>query len=59
MIESCNAAAESLIINDSRFVVEPLVMVNSPSFDFRHGLCRQARRRGDFCLQPKQSLRKR
>ncbi len=34
MIESCNAAAESLIINDSRFVVEPLVMVNSPSFDF-------------------------
>ena len=34
MIGSCNAAAESLIINDSRFVVEPLVMVNSPSFDF-------------------------
>jgi peptidoglycan-associated lipoprotein len=34
MIESCNAAAESLIVNDSRFVVEPLVMVNSPSFDF-------------------------
>ncbi|HCZ09025.1 MAG TPA: hypothetical protein DHV07_08010 [Flavobacteriales bacterium] len=34
MIESCNSAAESLIVNDSRFVVEPLVMVNSPSFDF-------------------------
>lgn len=34
MIESCNAAAESLIISDSRFVVEPLVMINSPSFDF-------------------------
>lgn len=34
MISSCNAAAESLIVNDSRFVVEPLVMVNSPSFDF-------------------------
>lgn len=33
-IASCNAAAESLIVNDSRFVVEPLVMVNSPSFDF-------------------------
>lgn len=34
LISSCNAAAESLIVNDSRFVVEPLVMVNSPSFDF-------------------------
>lgn len=34
MIASCNSAAESLIVNDSRFVVEPLVMVNSPSFDF-------------------------
>ena len=34
MIEACNAAAESLIVSDSRFVVEPLVMVNSPSFDF-------------------------
>lgn len=34
MISSCQSAAESLIINDSRFVVEPLVMVNSPSFDF-------------------------
>jgi len=34
LIESCTSAAESLIVNDSRFVVEPLVMVNSPSFDF-------------------------
>jgi peptidoglycan-associated lipoprotein len=34
MISSCNSAAESLVVNDSRFVVEPLVMVNSPSFDF-------------------------
>ena len=33
-IMSCNGAAESLIMGDSRFVVEPLVMVNSPSFDF-------------------------
>ena len=33
-IMSCNGAAESLIVGDSRFVVEPLVMVNSPSFDF-------------------------
>jgi len=34
MIDACNAAAESLIVSESRFVVEPLVMVNSPSFDF-------------------------
>lgn len=33
-IASCNSAAESLVMGDSRFVVEPLVMVNSPSFDF-------------------------
>ena len=33
-IQSCNNAAESLIVGESRFVVEPLVMVNSPNFDF-------------------------
>lgn len=33
-INSCNNAAESLIVGESRFVVEPLVMVNSPNFDF-------------------------
>ena len=33
-INSCNNAAESLVVGESRFVVEPLVMVNSPSFDF-------------------------
>ncbi len=33
-ISSCNNAAESLIVGDSRFVVEAVVMANSPSFDF-------------------------
>ncbi len=33
-ISSCNSAAESLVVAESRFVVEPLVMANSPSFDF-------------------------